>query len=220
MHSTKLEILSRLKRSDGSTVDELSTALGLAAMTVRQHLLALERDGAVRSGEVRRPSGRPYLRFRLTGDGHRTLSDGYDRLLALIVEQAGALEAADLDGLLPAERQALLFRRAATALAERHRNEIAALAGEERLDRITTVLRQYGGFADWHANGEGYELRDFSCAYHATVGRASRCEWHGPFLAGVLGRDVAPAPPPADACADCCRYLIPVGVTATTKRSA
>ena len=44
MHSTKNEILALLKRSDGASVEELSTALGFASMTVRQHLTALERD--------------------------------------------------------------------------------------------------------------------------------------------------------------------------------
>jgi len=36
MHSTKTEILTLLKRSDGATVDDLSTSIGLASMTVRR----------------------------------------------------------------------------------------------------------------------------------------------------------------------------------------
>ena len=59
MHSTKTEILAHLKRNDGSTVDGIASSLNLAPMTVRQHLMALERDGAVRSEEVRRATGRP-----------------------------------------------------------------------------------------------------------------------------------------------------------------
>ena len=89
MHSTKTDILALLKRNDGATVDEISSALGLAPMTVRQHLTALERDALVSGQEVRRPTGRPHFRFRLTEDGHRRVSDGYDRLLALLVTAAG-----------------------------------------------------------------------------------------------------------------------------------
>jgi len=59
MHSTKTEILAHLKRNDGSTVDGIASSLNLAPMTVRQHLMALERDGMVRAEEVRRFVGRP-----------------------------------------------------------------------------------------------------------------------------------------------------------------
>jgi len=63
MQSTKEHILAHLKRTGGSTVEGLAVQFGLARMTVRQHLAALERDGLVRSREERRPRGRPHLLF-------------------------------------------------------------------------------------------------------------------------------------------------------------
>jgi predicted ArsR family transcriptional regulator len=220
MHSTKLEILAFLKRSDGATVDEMASSLGVAGMTVRQHLLALERDGAVRAETVRRPAGRPSFRYHLTDDGHRRLSDGYDRLVALLVEQAGSLEPIDLSSAAPQERQALLFRRAAVTLADRTRGEIFALEGAARVERIAGILRLHGGFADWHENGAGYELRDFNCVYRGCVGGGGACEWHGPFLRALLGQHVVSAPPPDDPCAECCRYMIPAEALAPTKGNA
>jgi predicted ArsR family transcriptional regulator len=209
MHSTKTEILALLKRSDGASVDEISSALGLASMTVRQHLTALERDGLARGQEVRRPSGRPHFRFRLTDDGHRRVADGYDRLLVLLVTAVG-----DLDGGSPEGVRRALFRRAAESLAARHRAEFDSLPAAERLDRVVAVLRAHGGFAEYHQVADGrdggaFEIRDFSCVFRSTVGGDGTCEWHEPFLRAALGDAIAPAPEPGDPCAACCRYVVP-----------
>ncbi|HYM13971.1 MAG TPA: winged helix-turn-helix transcriptional regulator [Dehalococcoidia bacterium] len=209
MHSTKNEILALLKRSDGSTVDELASAVGLAPMTVRQHLMALERDGLVASEEVRRPSGRPHHCYRLTDGGHRRVSDGHDRLLTLLVQHVGALAPQDVTG-DPDLRRARLFQRAASALAAEHEPALRALPWPDRIERVASVLRSYGGFVDWHDLGDGaYELRDFSCVFRATVGTCMPCAWHEAFLTGALGAAVQPLDEPAD-CADCCRFTVTV----------
>jgi len=218
MHSTKSQILALLKRSDGATVDDLASALGLAPMTVRQHLTGMERDNLVQAEEVRRPTGRPHYRYRLTVDGHRRVSDGHDRMLALLVEQVGGLEAADVAGAMPDERRARLFRRAAEALAETHRAALRTLPAAERVERIAAILRAHGGFAEWHPVGEAFELRDFSCVFRATVGSCAPCEWHETFLAAILGTPVRAAVEPAD-CADCCRYIIPARVLVPAPQS-
>jgi predicted ArsR family transcriptional regulator len=210
MHSTKTEILAMLKRSDGASVDEISSALGLASMTVRQHLTALERDDLVRGQEVRRPTGRPHFRFRLTDDGHRRISDGYDRLLALLVGAVGELNGSTPDGVRRA-----LFRRAAEDLAARHRAEFEVISGAERMERVVAVLKAHGGFAEYHVIEEAFEIRDFNCVFRSTVAGDGACEWHEPFLRAVLGEHVEAAPEPGDACAACCRYIVPAAATIT-----
>ncbi len=208
MHSTKTEILALLKRSDGASVDEISASVGLASMTVRQHLTALERDDLVRAQEVRRATGRPHFRYRLTDNGHRSISQGYDRLVALLVDAVG-VENGTVEG---ARRD--LFRRAAEALAGRHRVEIEMLAGKERVERIVAILRSHGGFAEFHELEGAFELRDFSCVFRSILGSAGPCEWHETFLLITLGEGVEPAPAPGDGCAACCRYTIPMRVAA------
>ena len=208
MHSTKSEILALLKRSDGSTVDELASHLRLAPMTVRQHLTVLERDELVGAEEVRRPTGRPHYLYRLTEDGHRKLSGGFDRLLALLVEQAGELGPDDLAA-TPDERRARLFRRAGESLAARHRAEVAALAGAAQVERIAEILRSHGGFPEVEDLGGEYELRDFSCVFRSSFGDEAGCAWHEAFLAAILEESVRAPLEPAH-CAACCRYIVPV----------
>jgi predicted ArsR family transcriptional regulator len=205
MRSTKDEILGVLKRNDGSTVDELASSLNLAPMTVRQHLTALERDVLVQSEEVRRQTGRPHYRYRLTPDGHRRMSDGYDRMLALLVEQAGHLDA-ESSLAAPERRRMDLFARAAGALAERNRLERPGTP-EAVAERIVTVLQAYGGFAEWQVGDEAIEIRDYACVYRETVRRDGPCIWHQTFISRMITGEAAPAETPPN-CANCCRYLI------------
>ncbi len=209
MHSTKTEILALLKRNDGSTVDELASSLGLAPMTVRQHLTALERDLLVRAEEVRRHTGRPHHLYRLTVDGHRSTIDGHDRMLALLVEQVGTLEPEDIAGIAPGARRARLFHNAAISLAERHAADVRALSGTDRIAKVVAILRSHGGFAEWHDLGAMWEVRDFACVYRAVVGGGGPCDWHETFLSSVMSVEIRVAESPTG-CADCCRYLIPV----------
>ena len=208
MHSTKADILALLKRNDGSTVDELASSLTLAPKTVRQHLAALERDDLVHSDEVRRATGRPHYRYRLTENGHRRTLDGHDRMLALLVEQAGFVEPHPVADASAEERRASLFRAAATALAGKHRAEVMALTGPARLDRTMAILQTYGGFPEWHDVGdEIYEIRDFGCVYRATAGVEGPCAWHETFLSALLSVPIRTADGPDD-CTICCRYVV------------
>lgn len=212
MRSTKSEILALLKRSDGATVDELASRLGLAPMTVRQHLTVLERDELVDAQEVRRPTGRPHYLYRLTEDGHRKLAGGFDRLLLLLVEQASEIGPEDLAG-TPDERRARLFRRAAESLAARHRTEVAALAGAAQMERVAAILRSHGGFPEIEDLGGAYELRDFSCVFRSSVGEEIACAWHEAFLTAILETTVRASREPAH-CAACCRYIVPAASAA------
>lgn len=209
MHGTKTNILALLKRSDGATVDDLAGSLSLASMTVRQHLTALERDSLIRSEEVRRPTGRPHFVYRLTGEGHRSIAQGYDRLLALIVAEAGQLNGRAGDS--AESRRIRLFAAVALSLADRHRAELQALGAAERVERAAAILRSHGGFAEWHDLGGGsFEFRDFSCVFRESVSTQGPCAWHETFLSEALKTEVrAPAEPAS--CAACCRYVISIG---------
>ena len=209
MHGTKTNILALLKRSDGATVDDLAGSLGLASMTVRQHLMALERDSLIRSEEVRRATGRPHFVYRLTGEGHRSIAQGYDRLLALIVAEAGQLNGSSSDS--AESRRVRLFTAAALSLASRHRTELQELGAAERIERAAAILRSHGGFAEWHDLGGGsVEFRDFSCVFRESVSTHGPCAWHETFLTEVLMTELSAPPEPAR-CAACCRYVIAIG---------
>jgi predicted ArsR family transcriptional regulator len=125
MRTTKSEILSHLKRSGGSSVEELATSLGLARMTVRQHLATLERDALVSSREVRRATGRPHYAFSLTDRGEEAFPKRYDRLAGLILEEVSLLDGAEIAGLTPAQKRRLLFDRMVGRLHSQYEAKVA-----------------------------------------------------------------------------------------------
>ena len=164
------------------------------------------KGGSVTAREVRRPNGgRPHFLYTLTEEGHRRLSEGYDRLVSLLVRGAGALDTAVHAD--PDARRRELFRLAAGSLAERYRSETVALSGEPLVERLAGILREHGGFADWHAIGGALELRDFNCVFRANVAGDGPCDWHETFLSTILEAPVQASSP--DGCAECCSYIIP-----------
>lgn len=70
--SQRVEVLTTLKRSaaGGLSVRELAARFGMSYMGVKQHCLALERDGYVDTLRRRKPVGRPELIYRLTPLAH------------------------------------------------------------------------------------------------------------------------------------------------------
>ena len=69
-------------------------------------------------------------------------------------------------------------------------------------------MRTDGGFAEWEATEEGYEIRDYNCLFHRLVdGEDEVCEWHRTFLSRMLGAEVR-VTPCANGSAPCCRYMV------------
>ena len=206
MHTTKSDILALLKRSDSATVDDIARSVGLAPMTVRQHLATLERDNLVRAESVRRPTGRPHYAYRLTADGHRSIGHGHDRLLALLVDAAGRLNGSALA--TEEDRRRRLFEDAARHLASSIERRSATSASN--LEHVASLLREHGGFPEWQERTDGaFELRDYSCAFRATVAQEGPCAWHETLIAGALGVEPRTLDAPAG-CAACCSYSITI----------
>src|SRR5438046_10227589 len=65
---TREQILALLRRHSTMTAAELSDALGIGAVGVRQHLALLDRDGLVHTTGVRGGVGRPSHLYALPDD--------------------------------------------------------------------------------------------------------------------------------------------------------
>lgn len=209
MQTTKGQILALLKRSGGSTVDDLAVALGLASMTVRQHLVALERDALISSHEVRRPTGRPHYFYTLTEQGHNTFAGRYDHLAESILREVAELNGDSLNCSSGEERLRLVITRLADRMAEAHRLKVEGRPLSERVPIVTDILKREGGFAEWGQLDTGYEIRDYNCVYRRVLeayGFAD-CQWHSRFLTQLLDRPVT-FENPADCLVFCCRYVV------------
>ena len=215
MRTTKNQILSHLKRSGGSSVEELATSLGLARMTVRQHLATLERDALVSSREVRRATGRPHYVFSLTDRGEEAFPKRYDRLAGLILEEVSLLDGAEITGLTPAQKRRLLFDRMVGRLHSQYEAKVAGKALKERVEAVAQILDEEGGFAEWRPVNGGFEIADYNCVYRRVAdSHDDLCDWHLSLLSRLLGNDVSCTQFMSKG-AECCRFVVEGGEAAS-----
>lgn len=206
--STKTQILALLKRSGGSTVDELTRSLGLAPMTVRQHLTELERDGLTMASEVRRPTGRPHFLYSLTAGGEETFPRRYDVLAELILREVTQLKPEDLASTDPVARTELVLERVAERVAAGHRPQFEGKALNERVQLLTDLLQEESGFAEFERTEQGYEVRDYNCAYHKLVdSNRDICHWHLTLMRKLIGESVQHERSIRSG-SECCRFVI------------
>ena len=208
MQSTKEQILAHLKKTGGSTVDAVATAFGLARMTVRQHLAALERDGFVTSREERRRTGRPHLVFSLSDRGQELFPKRYDRLANLVLQEVALLDADEIAGLSPREKKQLLLRKMAESVFQQHEGRVRAKDLTERVAAVATILQEEGGFAEWRDLGGDYEIVDYNCAYRRVAdSHRDVCDWHLTLLGRLLGQEVRCSQFMSQG-AECCRFVV------------
>jgi predicted ArsR family transcriptional regulator len=191
MKSTKEQILSHLKRSGGSTVDELASEFGLARMTVRQHLTGLERDGVVHAHEKKGKSGRPRMVFALSDRGEELFPKRYDRLADLVLNEAARLTADEIAGLDEDGRKRLLLQKMAERVYSEHETKVRDKSLPERVELVADILREEGGLADWTSADDRFEIVDYNCVYRRVVdSHPGVCDWHISLLGRLLGSKV------------------------------
>jgi len=212
MQTTKSQILGLLKRSGGSTVEELASSLSLARMTVRQHLATLERDDLVTAREVRRATGRPHFLYTLTDKGEETFPKRYDRLADMVIDEVALLDSSEIEGLSPPEKKDLLFRKLAHRLAQQYAPKVEGKSLEEQVQTVAEILQSESGFAEWRKLESGFEILDYNCAYRKVAENQDLCAWHLELLSQLLGGRVRAVSFQSKG-GDLCRFLIEDGET-------
>jgi len=220
MQSTKSQILAHLKRSGNGTVDGLASTLGLARMTVRQHLAALERDGLVESGEERRRTGRPRMVFSLSDRGQEMFPKRYDRLADLALQEVAFLDAEEIAGRSPQEKKRLLLSKMAERVYVQHARRVEGKSLPERVAAVAQILHEEGGFAEWHREGEAFEIVDYNCVYRRVAdSHDDICDWHMELLARLLGQRVGCSQFQSQG-AESCRFVVSQGVAQAANAQA
>lgn len=120
MPSTRERLLQHLKRWPGAHLDALSQCLGLAPMTIRQHLANLTVVGLVRTESERGPTGRAAYAYYLTAEPGDRFPKSYDRLDRLLLEAPTLIDPQQLLGVTPDRRRKTLFEAAARRATAPH----------------------------------------------------------------------------------------------------
>ncbi len=204
--STREQLLTLLKKSEGLTADQLARMLGITSMAVRKHLAVLERDGLVTTSLLRRKIGRPARLYRLSERADALFPQHYDAVLTELLS-----DLANLDG--PAKVE-LLLRRRVERTGQTLARELAALPTlRERVRRLAETLDALGYYTTWEElDGETYRLCQYHCpirqvAVHFPVTCDAEVELYRRLLRADVERQCRLA-----AGAPCCCYVIrPLG---------
>jgi predicted ArsR family transcriptional regulator len=156
--SQRLEIINKLKRTQGLSVGELAEQLGMSYMGVKQHCVDLESEGYLDTWRRAKGIGRPELLYRLTERSHGLFPSASNSMTITLLENAKALYG-------PAAPEKLLFsvfQKKAEAYQSKVRGETVA----ERAGKLTRVRDSEGYMAEIEHDTCYIRIIEHHCPIH------------------------------------------------------
>lgn len=152
---TRQQILELLKKSGGMTVDELSHALGISTMGVRQHLAILEKEGLIQDEKRRGKMGRPAHIYFLSPRGNELFPRQYESLAISILETI-----AEMDG---REKINNIFERHMEHMYQTYAPYVLGRDLRTRIEELARLQQNRGFMAEWTEEADGFYLREHNC---------------------------------------------------------
>ena len=153
---TRRALLEQIKRQGEVAVDRLAAAAEMTVSGIRQHLVALERDGLVAYREVREGPGRPRHLYSLTAAGDALFPRAYAELTNELLEYVESEDPKLLER---------IFDRRGQRRLEQARTRTAGLAFAEKVGVVAQILDEDGYLADFERRADGaYVITERNCA--------------------------------------------------------
>lgn len=147
-----------LKNKGGLTVVELSERLQITRNAVRQHLVALEKEGLVAHGDSRPSGGRPEQLYVLTEPGRELFPRHYSWFAQLMVESVKQETGAD------ALRQRLSAM--GSGVARQLRSQYPGLDdSQQKICKLAEIMEQLGYEAST-AEADATVIEADNCVFH------------------------------------------------------
>jgi len=180
LEGTRGRIIDLVRRTP-TTVTEIATQLGLTYNAVRAHLAALERDGLVRTGPLRRVGTKPSAVYELAPGVDDALSRAYMPFASHLVRALSErMPDADLDALMRDVGDRL------AAEWPRPRGSIT-----QRVESAAALLQELGAPNEIERDGSTLRIRGFGCLLAAAVNqRPHVCRAMESLLTALLGTSV------------------------------
>lgn len=181
---SRQKIINFLKRADWMTVSELSKKVGITPMAVRQHLLALDRQGIVRNVVKKTGIGRPVFLYGLTERAEGIFPKSYGKFINEVFSTIVELEGSEkLEG---------IFRRRKERILRDKFHVLAELSDpRERMSNLAEMLNQEGYMAELVEQEDGLALKEFNCPISEISANYSEpCKFELELYREILGEEV------------------------------
>jgi predicted ArsR family transcriptional regulator len=154
VQDTRRRILELLRRGGGLTVEDLTHALRVTRTAITTQLAALQAEGLVTRGGLRRGQRRPSVVYALTPAADALFPKAYEDFAASLLEEIK--RAGDTD-----------LKRVLTRISDRWIRRdlplVEGLKGPARLQRVREILEERGFMPALDRTSEGYLLREHNC---------------------------------------------------------
>ena len=155
---TRGRIIDLIRRSP-TTVTDIASRLGLTYTAVRSHLSALERDGLIRTGGMRRGGTKPAVVYELAPGADDVLSRAYMPFASHLVRA--------LTERLPEPELDEIMRDVGSRLAAEWPRPQGTLG--DRVENMSALLTELGAPNEIERTETGWRIRGFGCLLAATV---------------------------------------------------
>ena len=155
IQETQASILKLLKARGTLSTNRLAQALDFHAMSIRQHLMTLEREGYVAHYRVKGPrQGRPTKMYELTDKGHSLFPTGY---VSFVLRLLKSIE--HLDG---KEKLGKHFQNIMGSILSDGK-KLEGLSLNEKVQVLSQRLNKAEYMAEWEENTEGFVIKMYNC---------------------------------------------------------
>jgi len=156
--SQRLEIINKLKRTQGLSVGEMAGQLGMSYMGVKQHCIDLEAEGYLDTWRRAKGIGRPVLIYRLTERSHGLFPSASNMMTISLLENAKALYG-------PAAPEKLLFS-VFQKKAEAYQVKVKGQTVAERAGKLTRLRDTEGHMAEFEQDAAFIRIVEHHCPIH------------------------------------------------------
>lgn len=199
--STKAQILSLLKTSEGLSIAEISSSLEITDMAVRRHIHSLELDNLIKSVMNRQTKGRPSKLYQLSHKGEELFPKRYKQLSIEILQE---LKAAGQESLIIE-----LFTNRKKRLIEKYKLEASGKSFEEKLEVLKAIQDAEGFMSEITIENGVVHFKEYNCPYVETAKEFHHiCTSEKEFLKEFLQIDNVKVKSCMASGASCCHYTL------------
>ena len=155
MSETRMRILQLLKMRSSMTVSQLTEALHISAMGVRQHLTILEEEGLVEYQSQKRGRGRPHHLYSLTDDANSLFPTTYANFAVGLMNEVAKFNGPGFIN--------KVFRSRMKSQLQMYQERLHGKDLVERIKELARIRDEEGYMARFDENGADYVLVEHNC---------------------------------------------------------
>jgi len=174
-----------LENKAGLSIEQIATPLNISRTAVRQHFIALERDGYIQTGVLNQTAGRPVRSFVLTEAGINSFPKQYAWLSELIITE--------LKNEMGSEAFFRYLHKLSSNLSQSLLSRFKGKSTDERIEELLKVMNELG-FKAKNMSDSGSNERTIeacNCIYHDLAQKHEDiCEFDRSFMSSLLDKAI------------------------------